>query len=246
VKIIVLTGASSGIGEAAARQLAAEGHTLVLVARRLERLEALAAALGPNVHPYAADLTDPTAVQAIADWTAERFGRIDVWINNAGMGGPQPWWRKGLAPIQQVVNLNLVTPLASVAAALPYMRRGAQFINVASVAGHVGSVGLYSATKFGLRGLSESLRRELREQGIYVSTLSPGFIRTEMTAKLGFPMPGPEIVARAISRLIRRPRPEVVVPGWYRLLIWLDRFTPAALTDWIFALGKQRGLVPEE
>ncbi|HLO01639.1 MAG TPA: SDR family NAD(P)-dependent oxidoreductase [Symbiobacteriaceae bacterium] len=244
MKIIVLTGASSGIGEAAARQLAAEGHTLVLVARRLERLEALAQELGPNVHPYAADLTDPSLVQALADWTAERFGRIDLWINNAGMGGPIPWWRKGLAPIQQVVNLNLITPMLSVTAALPYMKRGAHFINIASVAGHVGSAGLYSATKFGLRGLSESLRRELRPQGIHVSILSPGFIRTEMTAEVNFPMPGPAVIARAISRLIRRPRRELVVPGWYRLLIWLDRYMPAAFTDWIMARGK--AIVPEQ
>lgn len=244
MKIIVLTGASSGIGEATARQLAAEGHTLVLVARRLERLEALARKLGPNVHPYAADLADPTAVQGVADWTAERFGRIDVWINNAGMGGPMPWWRKGLDPITKVVNLNLVTPLASVTAALPYMQRGSQFINVASVAGHVGSAGLYSATKFGLRGLSESLRRELRPLAIHVSILSPGFIRTEMTAQVNFPMPGPAVIARAVSRLIRRPRREVVVPGWYRFLIWLDRLMPAAFTDWVMAKGK--GVVPEE
>lgn len=244
MKIIVLTGASSGIGEATARQLAAEGHTLVLVARRIDRLEALARALGPNVHPYAADLADPTAVKGLADWTGARFGRIDVWINNAGMGGPMPWWRKGLEPIQRVVNLNLVTPLASVNAALPYMKRGAGFINIASVAGHIGSAGLYSATKFGLRGLSESLRRELRPHGIHVSILSPGFVRTEMTEAVNFPMPGPEVIARAVSRLIRRPRREVVVPGWYRLLIWLDRLAPAAFTDWVMAKGK--GVVPEE
>lgn len=244
MKIIVLTGASSGIGEATARQLAAEGHTLVLVARRIERLQALAQSLGPNVHPYAADLTDPTAVQALADWTGERFGRIDVWINNAGMGGPMPWWKRGLEPIQRVTNLNLVTPMASVTAALPYMQRGSLFINIASVAGHVGSAGLYSATKFGLRGLSESLRRELRPLGIRVSILSPGFVRTEMTEDVKFPMPGPDVIARAISRLVRRPRREVVVPGWYRLLIWLDRLAPAAFTDWVMVKG--RGVVPED
>jgi NAD(P)-dependent dehydrogenase (short-subunit alcohol dehydrogenase family) len=139
-----------------------------------------------------------------------------------------------------------MTPLASVGAALPYMKRGSQFIFVASVAGHLGGVGLYSATKFGLRGLAESLRRELYDQGITVSTVSPGFIQTEMTAALSFRMPGPAIVAKAISRLIRRPRAEVVVPGYYRLLIWLDRLAPTALTDWLYAQGKRRGMVPEE
>lgn len=242
--IIVLTGASSGIGEAAARQLAAEGHTLILAARRLDRLEQLAAELGPQVHPYAVDLSVPGEVQGLADFVGQRFGQIDVWINNAGMGGPRPWWTKGLEPIQQVVNLNLVTPLASVGAALPYMRPGAHFINIASVAGHIGSAGLYSATKFGLRGLSESMRRELRPKGIDVSYVSPGFIKTEMTTNVPIPMPGPELIARAISRLIRRPRPEVVVPGWYRLLIWFERFTPTALADFLFAQGQRRGMTP--
>lgn len=244
--IIVLTGSSSGIGEATARQLAAEGHTLLIAARRLDRLEALAAELGPNVHPYAVDLTEPEAVQSLADFAGRQFGQIDVWINNAGMGGPDPWWPKGLSPIQRVVNLNLVTPLASVGAALPYMKRGSHFIHVASVAGHIGSAGLYSATKFGLRGLALSQRRELYDQGIAVSLVSPGFIRTEMTASFGFKMPGPKVIAKAISRLIRRPRPEIVVPGYYRFLIWLDRLAPTALTDWIYAQGKRRAVVPEE
>jgi short-subunit dehydrogenase len=244
--IIVLTGASSGIGEATARLLAAEGHTLVLAARRLDRLEALAAELGPKVHPYAVDLTEPESVQSLADFAGRRFGQIDVWINNAGMGGPEPWWPAGIKSIQQVVNLNLVTPLASVGAALPYMKRGSAFIHVASVAGQIGSAGLYSATKFGLRGLALSQRRELSDQGIAVSLISPGFIRTEMTASFGFKLPGPEVVAKAISRLIRRPRIEVVVPGYYRLLIWLDRLAPTVLTDWIYAQGKRRVVVPKK
>jgi short-subunit dehydrogenase len=231
--IIVLTGASSGIGEATARRLAREGHTLILAARRIDRLQALAAELGPNVHPFQVDLAQPDQMKVLADWTAQRFGGIDIWINNAGMGGPVPWWSMGLKPIQKVVNLNLVAPLASVEAALPYMegRPGAQFINVASVAGHIGSVGLYSATKFGLRGLTEAMRRELKSRGIGVSLVSPGFIRTEMTAGVRLPMPGPEIVAEVIARLIRRPRRKVVVPGWYRLLIWLERLLPASLSD---------------
>lgn len=229
--IIVLTGASSGIGEATARQLAQEGHTLVIAARRLERLQALAAELQTEVHVFQADLAKPDQVKALAQFAAERCGRIDVWINNAGIGGssnPHSWevdW------FEQILDTNLLSPIVSVAAAVPYMKGKGHFINIASVAGHIGTAPLYSATKFGLRGFSEGLRRELEPQGIKVSIVSPGFVRSEMTAARGLNLPGPEIVAKAISNVIKRPRREVVVPGWYRALIWLERLMPAKLSD---------------
>jgi short-subunit dehydrogenase len=232
--IIVLTGASSGIGEATARLLAREGHVLVIAARRIERLQQLQVELGPTVHPFQADLADPAQVQALADFAGQNFGGIDVWINNAGAGGSRyGWWQHGVEPIRQVLDINLLAPMVSVAAAVPYMkgRPGAQFINIASVAGHIGTGPLYSATKWGLRGFSEALRRELEPHGIKVSIVSPGFVRSEMTAHRGNDLPGPEIVAAAIAHVIRRPRREVVVPGWYRLLIWLERLLPASLSD---------------
>jgi short-subunit dehydrogenase len=232
VAIIVLTGASSGIGEATARLLAAEGHTLILAARRLERLQALAVELGAKVHVFQADLSQTEQVQALADFAAERCGRIDVWINNAGIGGSFAGsWAKGTPWIEQILDTNLLGPILSVAAAVPHMQGRGHFINIASVAGHIGTAPLYSATKWGLRGFSEGLRRELEPQGINVSIVSPGFVRSEMTAARGPKLPGPEIVAKAISSVIKRPRREVVVPGWYRLLIWLERLLPVGLAD---------------
>jgi short-subunit dehydrogenase len=242
VAIIVLTGASSGIGEATARQLAAEGHTLVIAARRIERLQGLAAELGAQVHVFAADLSQPVQVQALADFAAERCGRIDVWINNAGMGGSFVGsWAKGTDWTRQILDTNLLGPIVSVAAAVPHMKGGGHFINIASVAGHIGTSPLYSATKWGLRGLSEGLRRELAPQGIKVSIVSPGFVRSEMTAARGSKLPGPEIVAKAIANVIKRPRREVVVPGYYRLLIWLERLLPAALSDQVVRKVVMRG-----
>lgn len=228
--IIVLTGASSGIGEATARQLAQEGHTLVIAARRLERLQALASELKTEVHVFQADVSKPDQVKALAEFAAERCGRIDVWINNAGIGGSFVGnWEVDW--LEQILDTNLLSPVISVAAAVPYMKGKGHFINIASVAGHIGTSPLYSATKWGLRGFSEGLRRELEPQGIKVSIVSPGFVRSEMTAARGSNLPGPEIVAKAISNVIKRPRREVVVPGWYRALIWLERLMPVGLSD---------------
>lgn len=230
--IIVLTGASSGIGEATARQLAAEGHTLVIAARRIERLQALAAELKTEVHVFQADVSRPDQVKALAEFAAERCGRIDVWINNAGIGGSFVGnWEVDW--LEQILDTNLLSPVVSVAFAVPYMKGNGHFINIASVAGHIGTSPLYSATKWGLRGFSEGLRRELEPQGIKVTIVSPGFVRSEMTAARGPNLPGPEIVAKAISNVIKRPRREVVVPGYYRGLIWLERLMPVRLSDWV-------------
>lgn len=229
--IVVITGASSGIGQATARLLATQGHSLVLAARRRERLQQLTSELGRRTAVLAvpADLARAEDIEKLAQAAGERFGQIDVWINNAGVGGPsRPWWQADVQAIQQVVAVDLVAPLLSVRAAFPWLRRSGHghIINVGSVAGHIGVSGPYSASKFGIRGLSESLRRELAPYGIRVSLLSPGFVRTEMTAGVPVNMPGPEVVARAIARLIRHPRREVVVPGWYRLPMLLNRLLP--------------------
>lgn len=227
---VVITGASSGIGEATARVLAGHGHRLVLAARRLERLDALAAELAARteVLTAATDVTDPAALAEVAARTRDRLGRIDVWINNAGVGQATPWWEESVGAIRQRLEINLTAPILAARTVIPYMleQGGGHIINVASVAGHIGTSGIYSATKFGLRGHTESLRRELKPYGIHVSLVSPGFVRTEMTRELPFRMPPADLVGHAIARLIRRPRREVVVPGWYRILIALNRWMP--------------------
>ena len=235
--VVLITGASSGIGEATARWLGARGYKLVLAARRIDRLEALAKELAPQteVQVLQVDVTDPVQVEAMVRRAVERFGTVDVLVNNAGVGHRLPWWDEDAAGVAHTIAVTLTAPLLATRAVLPVMRgkgRG-QIINIASVAGHIGTSGLYSATKFGLRGYSEALRRELLPLGIHVSVVSPGFIRTEMTAnRTGARMPGPEVVARAVESVIRRPRREVVVPGAYRLLIWLANAMPW-LADWL-------------
>lgn len=228
--VVVITGASSGIGEATARELAAQGHKLVLAARRVDRLEALAGEMAgrTEVLTVQADMGEAGQVEALARQAVERFGAIDVWINNAGISPPERWWQADPAALKQVVDVNLTAPILSVRAAVPYMKKQGRghFINVASVAGHIGTMNVYAATKFGLRGFSEAMRRELGRFGIKVSVVSPGFIATEMTRHRKGKMPGPEVVARAIARVARRPRREVVVPGYYRFLIWINAHFP--------------------
>lgn len=228
--VVIVTGASSGIGEATARYLVHAGHTVVMAARRTDRLAALHKELAEygEVDYQTLDVSVQGAVEALVAHTIHRFGCVDVLVNNAGVSLPRPWWAATQEAIGEAIAVNLTAAILGARAVIPHMaenRRG-HIINIASVAGHIGVSGLYSATKFGLRGHTESLRRELRPLGIAVSLVTPGFIATEMTQGLRFPMAPPTAVARVIGRLIRRPRREIVVPGWYRALIALAKTSP--------------------
>lgn len=241
--VVVITGASSGLGEAAARELAKRGHKLILGARRAERLEALAAELSAltEVVVVRADVSVPADVQRLADEAGGRFGRIDVWVNNAGVGTGRPWYEIEPEQIRQMIDTNLTAPILGVRAALPWMEKagGGLVINIGSVAGSIGVSGVYSATKFGLRGFSEAMRRELAHRNIKVAHVTPGFIRTEMTQHVRFPMPPASAGGKAIARLVERPRREAVVPGWYRLLIGLNRMFPR-FVDWVQVTFRKR------
>lgn len=230
---ILLTGGSSGIGFATTRLLLAQGHTLSVVARREENVLEAASGLedeGARLFAIKADLLEPNAAQEVVKKAQERFGKIDVLINNAGMDSGGNWL---LNPAwQDTLALNLLAAMALSRLVLKDMLadKHGQIISVASVAGHVASSPLYSASKFGLRGFSLALRRELLGSGVAVSVVSPGFIRTPMTAKRNLPMPGPDVVARVIADVLKRPRAEVIVPWYYRLLITLSQLFPT-LTD---------------
>jgi short-subunit dehydrogenase len=246
--VVVITGASSGIGEASAKALARRGHALVLAARRTERLRQVAHDIdaADRILIVPADVGEPAALKALADAAGERFGVIDVWINNAGVTHPEaiPWWNLEPEQIETILRVNLLAPMLSVRAALPWLKKAKRphIINIGSVAGFIGVKGIYSATKFGLRGHTEALRRELADQGIGVSMVSPGFIRTEMTLNQGIArkMPGPEVIANAIVQLVQNgPRRNVVVPGRYNALIWLNTLFPA-LIDYGIARHRKR------
>jgi len=231
--VAVLTGASSGIGAATAAELVGRGYALVLAARRLDKLEVLCQQLDPGGHrtlAVQADVTDDADRRRLIGQATERFGRIDALINNAGVSiASGPWWDD--ADPLRVVRTNLDAPIELTRLVLPAMRarRQGAVVNVASVAGLVAFQGMYSASKFGLRGFSLSLRRELLGSGVNVSLVSPGFVRTELTARASLPMPGPQIVARIIADVLERPRREVVVPGWYRVPALLDTLFPGVV-----------------
>ena len=184
-KVVVITGASSGLGEATARNLARQGAKLVLGARRLERLRALAAELscGPDA-AVQTDVTEQAQVKHLVDQAVKLHGRIDVMINNAGLMPQAPLERLQIEQWDRMIDVNIKGVLYGIAAALPYMKqqKAGHFINVSSVAGHKVGPGfaVYAATKFAVRALSEGLRQEVKPYNIRTTIISPGAVATEL------------------------------------------------------------------
>jgi NAD(P)-dependent dehydrogenase (short-subunit alcohol dehydrogenase family) len=230
--VAIVTGASSGIGAATARELARRGATVVLAARRVDELEAHAHAIreaGGKAMAVPTDVADADQVTLLAERTMATFGRIDVLVNNAGAG----WWRPlASSPSDEITRLlevNLLGAILLTRAVLPEMlrrRRGA-VISVGSLSGRVAMEPLYSASKFGLRGFSLALRRQLAGSGVSVSLVAPGNIDTAMTAHVRAPMPKPELVATTIADLVTHPRREVVIPRRHYAIAWLEQTLPA-------------------
>ncbi len=230
-RVIIVTGASSGIGAATAKMLAGAGARVVLAARREDALQRLAAEIvlsGGQAVALAADMAERPSIDALVGSTVAAYGRIDGIVNNAGIGGGSSI-EDDDAAMKEMVDVNLLGPARLVQAALPYLRRspGAVIVNVGSVAGDIAVSGVYAATKFGVRGLTDALRRELRRDGIAVVLVAPGFIRTAMTTGLRLPMPGPDSVARVIVEVLRRPRRRVTTPGIYGAFAVLSTLFPA-------------------
>lgn len=245
--VALVTGGSSGIGEACARRLAREGMHIALVARRADRLMAIATEIeagGGQALPLPGDLLELERIPALVQAVLDRWGRIDLLVNNAAMtsGGALP----GVDParIEQAVRLNLTAVIVCAQAVLPPMRRqgSGHILNVSSIAGLVGTPGstVYCATKFGMVGFSEALRRELRPHGIEVTSLCPGFVATHfspLTAAVAEGRPDAprlpavmraEAVAEHILRLVRRPRRRAVLPPAATPLIGLAASWPWA------------------
>ncbi|MCU6452994.1 SDR family oxidoreductase [Sphingomonas sp. A2-49] len=182
-RVAVITGASSGIGEAAARLLAEEGVTVVLVARRAERIEALAQEIGDRAVAMPADVADRDGVVKLFDAVKARFGGIDLLFNNAGMGVNGPFADSDPEDWKTQIDANLYGVLNCTHAALPVMqgREGAMISIVSSVGGRYGIAGwsVYNATKFAVVGFADALRKEVGEQGIRVGLIEPGAVWTE-------------------------------------------------------------------
>lgn len=178
-KVVLITGASEGIGAACAAVFQARGARLSLVARSREKLAAVG---GPQAVITAGDVTLPETREAAVTATIERFGAIDILINNAAMGSYDPAWNTPMADARRLFELNFFAPLAMVQLVAPHMRarKSGVIVNVSSVAGKVTLpwLTLYSASKYALGSLTDGLRMELKKDGIHTITLCPGYVKT--------------------------------------------------------------------
>ncbi|KAK1183168.1 SDR family oxidoreductase [Streptomyces sp. NBS 14/10] len=192
-KVVLVTGASSGIGEATARRLAADGHHVLLGARRVDRLEALVqdiTAKGGSAACRSLDVTDAADMRDFVATAVERWGRVDVMVNNAGVMPLSPLGALKVDEWDRMIDVNIRGVLYGIAAALPVMRRqrGGHFVNVASVGAYEVSptAAVYCATKFAVRALSEGLRQESATD-IRVSVVSPGVTESELAESISDP-----------------------------------------------------------
>jgi short-subunit dehydrogenase len=223
-RVILITGASSGIGLATARALAGPEASLFLVGRRLDRLEGLAREL--TATPLVADLSDPETVQRLATDLARQTDRLDVLINCAGELAVGPAERLGPTVAERLMRVNCLGPIAMIHSCLPLLRRAYEpvIVNVSSMAGRLAPpyMAAYAASKFALNGYTQALRQELRAEGIHVGLVMPGPVDTPMVhGRLGgryYAMPpGVPLLtsgqaADAILRVVARRLPELVLP----------------------------------
>src|SRR6266581_1209178 len=231
-EVAIVTGASSGIGAATARELGRREATVVLAARRIGLLEAQVRSIreaGGKAIAIPADVADASDVTMLAERTLAAFGRVDVLVNNAGASWSRPLASSPPDQITGLVQVNLLGPILLTRAVLPGMleRRHGSIISVGSLSGRVAMEPLYSATKFGLRGFSLALRRQLDGTGVHVSLVSPGNIRTAMTSSVRGRLPEPQLVASAIADLVTHPRREIVIPRRHYAIAWLEQAFPA-------------------
>ena len=255
--VVLITGASAGIGRAAALVFAKEGARLLLAARRRDRLEEVAAtvrALGGEAIVAETDVADRRQVYAAVNSAVSAFGQLDILINNAGIGYLGMLEDMPIEEIETLWAVNMMGTIYATQAAIPLMRKrgGGHIINVASVAGKRGGPGnsAYCATKFAMVGMSEGLRVELRGSGIEVSVICPVSTATEFfevsaaRSKRDHLPVGPiqtaEKVARAIIRCAKKPRPEVIVFPPAKILVLINALSPR-LADLIL-LGLRRKL----
>ncbi|MBU8882066.1 SDR family oxidoreductase [Kaistella sp. DKR-2] len=186
-KVVIITGASSGMGEAAAKHLATLGATVVLGARRADKIEQLAKginATGGKALAVTADVTFLEQVKKLVDTAVEKFGKVDVILNNAGIMPLSPMDRINVEEWNTMIDVNIKGVLNGIAAVLPYMKaqKSGQIINTSSVAGHkvFNGSAVYSATKYAVRALTEGLRMEVKAYNIRTTIVCPGAVKTEL------------------------------------------------------------------
>ena len=263
-QVVIITGASSGIGTAVARRMARDGTRLALAARRVDRLEQVAADIervGGQALVLPTDVTRQENVERMLQATLSRWGHVDVLFNNAGMGGDDLFTLMDMSSIQARIDLNLVAVIRCARLVLPVMveQKHGHIINTSSLAGLVALPGstLYSATKWGVVGFSDSLRREMKalETGVDVSAFCPGFTPSEISEPLrahaekntgaSF-IPGlmsSEYVANQVVWLMSHPRRIFAIPKSWRALILLAYLWPSLADTLIkYFRPKKKGL----
>ena len=245
-KVVIITGASSGFGEHAARLFSQEGCRVVLAARRWERLEQMAEqfrSTGRDALPIMTDVTQPEQIQQMVKATVDTYGRIDILFNNAGFGRLD--WLEALDPIQDIesqIVANLLGVIWTARAVLPqmYSQRSGHIINMSSIAGWAAPplYSIYAAAKFGMRGFTEALRREAAPMGVHVSAIYPGSSPTEFQEHVGenkakkhFRTPEwlrvtPEEVAQGVVDLVKRPRRSLFLPRIMGLSVFINSHFP--------------------
>jgi len=250
-KVVLITGASEGIGAACARVFEARGARLAIIARNAEKLATVG---GPDTLRITGDITSEEMQRAAVTQTVERFGGIDILVNNAGMGLYAPAWKAPMTDTRRMFELNLFAPLALAQLAAPHMRerKTGMIVNISSIAGKVTLpwMTLYSVSKFALGALTDGLRAELKQDGIRVMTVCPGYVRTDFQAHaLGARPPKPIAkgkrfaitageCAEAVARGVEREARTVVVPrvGW--VLVALSRLFPAMVEARLAAMNR--------
>jgi short-subunit dehydrogenase len=247
-KVVIVTGASSGIGEATAHQFGREGARVVLAARRMDRLESLAQEIlamgtGAETLVVQADLSKLEDIQTLISQTLKQFGRIDVLVNNAGFG--RLGWLENLDPkkdIEAQFDVNVLGVVQTTRQALPVMieQRSGHIINMCSMAGLVATptYSIYAACKHAVHGFSEALRREVKPWGIDVSMIYPGGVATEFGQHAGikrktqattpkFMLLSADDVGRAVVQLVRRPRAMWILPWLWSIPALLNKLFPS-------------------
>ena len=251
-KVVLITGASSGFGEDAARLFAKEGCKVILSARRLERLQALAADIqdsGGEALAMPVDVTERAEIELMVQTVLDLYRKIDILFNNAGFGAVN-WFEKFKSErdIETMIRVNLIGTMLVTRAVLPHMlaRREGHIINMVSVAGLIAAptITTYSAGKYGVRAFTDALRREVSPFGIHVSGIYPGPAKTEFGEKLErtpsretirkirYPHLTSEYVASRVVDVAKRPRRTLVIPGWFRIITTFDTLFPV-IVDWI-------------
>ncbi len=244
-RVAVITGASMGIGEAIAKLFLREGARLVLCSRDLERTQAAAERIGANAENtlcLTCDVNRRDHVNALAQTALEKFGRIDIWINNAGFGLNDSIEKVDIAQLRQMFDTNFFGMMECMQAAIPIMRRqgGGDIVNISSVSGHLATpyMGGYAATKHAMQAIGMAARMELRRHNINVVTVCPGYIATDfgknmlkgsqperVGAAVSFASTA-DVVARDTLKAVLKRKRQAVTPWFYWLFIKLYQNAP--------------------